>query len=213
MTTYDNIAWLPLCAGLTGLGLVLSYLARRRRGPGTGLRWAAWSLLPIAAYLTGSIEMFWKMGVAVGDFAKGFVFSPKVWAGIALAGLAVVLFVVSGPMRRRAVGRDQDKQAAESGTARTLAQDPVSAGRGQLATRPAATGRPRARPRPRPRGARPGTPTTMTTISVTSRISCVVTASPEPKFFLSRPLARRFDVRCRSKPTKRYFCHISNTSC
>ena len=106
MSTYDNIAWLPLCAGLTGLGLVLSYIAWRRRGPGSGLRWAAWSLLPIAAYLTGSIEMFWKMGVAVGDFAKGFVFSPKVWSGIALAGLAVVLFVVSGPLRRRAVGRD-----------------------------------------------------------------------------------------------------------
>jgi hypothetical protein len=139
VSTYDNIAWLPLCAGLTGLGLVLSYFALRRRGPGSGLRWAAWSLLPLAAYLTGSIEMFWKMGVAVGDFAKGFVFSPKVWAGIALAGLAVVLFVVSGPMRRRGVGRGRDKQAAESGATRTLAQDPASAGRGQLATRPAAT--------------------------------------------------------------------------
>ena len=138
MSTYDKIAWLPLCGGLTGLGLVLSYLAMRRRGLGTGLRWAAWSLLPMAAYLTGSIEMFWKMGVAVGDFAKGFVFSPKVWAGIALAGLAVVLFVVSGPMRRRGVDRGRDKQAAESGSARTLARDPASAGRGQLATRPAA---------------------------------------------------------------------------
>lgn len=139
MSTYDKIAWLPLCGGLTGLGLVLSYIAMRRRGLGTGLRWAAWSLLPMAAYLTGSIEMFWKMGVAVGDFAKGFVFSPKVWAGIALAGLAVVLFVVSGPMRRRGVGRGQDKQAAESGAAGALAQDQASAGRGQLATRSAAT--------------------------------------------------------------------------
>ena len=139
MSTYDNIAWLPLCAGLTGLGLVLSYLAYRRRGPGSGLRWAAWSLLPIAAYLTGSIEMFWKMGVAVGDFAKGFVFSPKVWSGIALAGLAVVLFVVSGPLRRRRVGQGQDRQTAESGAgpARALSQDP--AGRGQLAARPAGT--------------------------------------------------------------------------
>jgi hypothetical protein len=86
--------------------------------------------------------MFWKMGVAVGDFAKGFVFSPKVWSGIALAGLAVVLFVVSGPLRRRAVGRDQDKQAAGSGVGatRALSQDP--AGRGQLATRPGATRQP-----------------------------------------------------------------------
>ena len=139
MSTYDKIAWLPLCGGLTGIGLVLSYIAMRRRGLGTGLRWAAWSLLPLAAYLTGSIEMFWQMGVAVGDFAKAFVFSPKVWAGIALAGLAVVLFVVSGPMRRRGVDRGQDQQAAESGAGRALAQDPAAAGRGQLATRQAAT--------------------------------------------------------------------------
>jgi hypothetical protein len=133
MSTYDQIAWLPLCAGLTGLGLVLSYFVLRRRGPGPALRWAAVSLLPLAAYLTGSIEMFWKMGVAVGDFAKGFVFSPKVWAGIALAGLAVVLFMVSGTMRRK-VKPGQDKRAtgSSSGTTRTL---PDATGR-QLATRP-----------------------------------------------------------------------------
>ena len=77
MSNYDKIAWLPLCGGLTGLGLVLSYLVMRRRGLGAGLRWAAWSLLPLAAYLTGSIQMFWKMGIAIGDFAKGFVFSPR----------------------------------------------------------------------------------------------------------------------------------------
>jgi hypothetical protein len=133
MSTYDQIAWLPLCAGLTGLGLVLSYVAMRRRGLGTGLRWAALSLLPLAAYLTGAIEMFWKMGVAVGDFAKGFVFSPKVWAGIALAGVAVVLFMVSGPIRRK-VKPSQDKRAigSSSGATRTL---PAATG-GQLATRP-----------------------------------------------------------------------------
>jgi hypothetical protein len=140
VSTYDKIAWLPLCAGLTGIGLVLSYLAYRRRGLGSGLRWAAWSLLPIAAYLTGSIEMFWKMGVAVGDFAKGFAFSPRVWSGIALAGLAVVLFVVSGPLRRRGVGHGQGKEAAGSGSdgTRTLPQNRGAAGGGQLATRPAA---------------------------------------------------------------------------
>jgi hypothetical protein len=139
MSTYDKIAWLPLCGGLTGLGLVLSYLAMRRRGIGAGLRGAAWSLLPIAAYLTGSIEMFWKMGVAIGDFAKGFVFSPKVWSGIALAGLAVVLFVVSGPLRRRraekgGVEKGRDKPAAESGSA-AAGSLPAARG-GQLATRP-----------------------------------------------------------------------------
>ena len=137
MSTYNQIAWLPLCAGLTGLGLVLSYLVARRRGSGAGLRLAALSLLPMAAYLTGSIEMFWKMGVAVGDFAKGFVFSPKVWAGIALAGLAVVLLVVSGPMRRRRVSQGKDARAAEpaAGRAGAVAAGPRPTG-GQLATRP-----------------------------------------------------------------------------
>src|ERR1035438_10902564 len=101
MSTYDKIAWLPLCGGLTGVGLVLSCLAMRRRGVGSGLRGAAWSLLPLAAYLTGAIEMFWKMGVAIGDFATGFVFSPKVWSGIVVAGVSALLFVASGARRGR----------------------------------------------------------------------------------------------------------------
>jgi hypothetical protein len=137
MSTYDKIAWLPLCGGLTGLGLVLSYLVMRRRGIGSGLRGAAWSLLPIAAYLTGAIEMFWKMGVAIGDFAKGFAFSPRVWSGIAVAGVAVVLFVLSGPLRRRSVKRSKGQQAVASDDA--AAKRPAVTGAGQLATRPAAT--------------------------------------------------------------------------
>jgi hypothetical protein len=135
MSTYDQIVSLPLCAGLTGLGLVLSYLVMRRRGLGSGLRGAAWSLLPLAAYLTGSVKMFWKIGVAIGDFAKGFVFSTEVWSGIAVAGLAALLFVVSGPMRRRRgrvrQGRDQQavgtKPAAGQSQGRELAPRTASA--------------------------------------------------------------------------------------
>ena len=132
MSTYEQIVGLPLCGGLTALGLFLSYLVMRRRGLGSGLRVAAWSLLPLAAYLTGAVPMFWKIGVAIGDFAKGFVFSPKVWAGVALAGLTVVLLMVARPLRKRSV-QGQDKQsAAAAGATRTL---PAATGR-QLATRP-----------------------------------------------------------------------------
>jgi len=136
MSTYDKIAWLPLCGGLTGLGLVLSYLAMRRRGLGSGLRGAAWSLLPLAAYLTGAIEMFWRMGAAIGDFAKGFAFSIQVWSGIAVTGLAVVLFVASGPLRRRSVRRSKGQQAV--GPDGTAAKRSAVAGPGQVATRPSA---------------------------------------------------------------------------
>jgi hypothetical protein len=112
MSTYNSIAWLPLCAGLTGLGLVASWFAWRRRGLGSGLRGVAWSLLPLAAYLTGSIQMFWKIGTAIGDFSAHLVLSPKVWSGVGVAALAVVLFFVSAPLKRR---RKQARKAAAAG--------------------------------------------------------------------------------------------------
>ena len=139
MSTYNQIVSLPLCAALTGLGLVLSFFVMRRRGLGAGLRGAAWSLLPLAAYLTGSVKMFWKMGVAIADFAKGFVFSTEVWAGIAVAGLAALLFVVSGPLRRRAKRgqRGQDQQAVGAATTRTAGRE-ITPRTASVATTPSA---------------------------------------------------------------------------
>jgi hypothetical protein len=110
---YNSIAWLPLTAGLTAIGVILSYFAYRRRGLRSALRWAAVSLLPIAAYLTGSIEMFWKIGSAIGGFATAFVFSPVKWAGIAVAGLAVVLFLAGGGRERRKAAREARKAARD----------------------------------------------------------------------------------------------------
>jgi hypothetical protein len=143
MSTYDQIVSLPLCGGLTALGLVLSYFVMRRRGLGSGLRGAAWSLLPLAAYLTGSIKMFWKIGVAIADFAKGFVFSTEVWSGIALAGLAVVLFVVSGPLRRRRGSRGDQQavgtKAAKAATTSAVAGREIAPRTGAVATTPSRT--------------------------------------------------------------------------
>ncbi|HLX47355.1 MAG TPA: cellulose synthase [Streptosporangiaceae bacterium] len=102
MSTYNQFAWLPLAGGLTGLGLVASYFLFRRRGVRAGLRGVAWSLLPLAAYLTGSIKMIWEMASAITGFATSFLFSPEKWAGVAVAGLAFVLFVVTGMLRRPA---------------------------------------------------------------------------------------------------------------
>jgi hypothetical protein len=105
MSTYSQIAWLPLCGGLTLIGLIASWLAWRRRGAAAGLRGAAWSLLPLAAYLTGAIKMLWQMGTAVTSFATSFIFSPQVWSGVIVAGASALLFVISGGLRRRRAGK------------------------------------------------------------------------------------------------------------
>jgi hypothetical protein len=111
--TYSSFAWLPLTAGLTVLGIVLSYLAYKRGGWRAGLRGVSWSLLPIAAYMTGAIEMLWKIGAAIGTFADSFVFSPVKWIGVGVTGLAFALFLASGGRLRRRAARDARKAARD----------------------------------------------------------------------------------------------------
>jgi hypothetical protein len=113
--TYSSFAWLPLTAGLTVLGIVLSYLAYKRGGWRAGLRGVSWSLLPIAAYMTGAIEMLWKIGAAIGDFGTDFVFSPVKWIGVGVTGLAFALFLASGGRLRRRAARDARKAARADG--------------------------------------------------------------------------------------------------
>ena len=112
--SYSSIAWLPLAAGLTVLGLILSYAVWRRSGTRPALRVVAVSLLPIAAYLTGAIEMFWKIGVAIGQFGTGFAFSTTKWVGIGVTGLAIALFLAAGGRQARKVAREK-RRAARAG--------------------------------------------------------------------------------------------------
>ncbi|MDR0343135.1 MAG: cellulose synthase [Nocardiopsaceae bacterium] len=122
MSVYNQIAWLPLCGGLTGLGLVLSFLAWRRRGAAAGLRGAAWSLLPLAAYLIGVVQLLWRIGVAIASFAGSFVINPRVWAGVIVVAVSVVLFVVSGRLRgRRKKVTKPDGKPAAAGTGQRAA--------------------------------------------------------------------------------------------
>lgn len=104
--SYSSITWLPLTAGLTILGFVLTYFIYQRRGLRPALMAAAWSLLPIAAYLTGATQMLWKIGAAIGQFGTGFVFSPTKWIGVGVTGLAIALFLAAGGRQRRKAARE-----------------------------------------------------------------------------------------------------------
>jgi hypothetical protein len=113
MSGYSSDFWLALCASLTGLGLVLTVLLGRRRSVRSMLHGAAWSLIPIAAYLTGSTLMLWRIGAAIGAWASAFVFSTQRWAGIAVAGLIVLLFAVGGGRLRRRQARAKRQESRE----------------------------------------------------------------------------------------------------
>jgi hypothetical protein len=98
---YDASTLLPLCAGLTLLGLIGSWFAWRRRGVAAGTRGLAWSLLPVSLYMTGLLKVLWEVVRSVVSWFTHLIFSPTVWAGVALFGVSVVLYVVSGIARAR----------------------------------------------------------------------------------------------------------------
>ena len=102
----DDVAWGVLTLGLTLLGGIWTWFAYKRRGLAAGLRGAGLTLLPLAAYLTKTLQMFSRIADAVTDWAANLVFSPRVWLGVVLAGVAVLLYVAGRALDRRKGSRD-----------------------------------------------------------------------------------------------------------
>ncbi len=133
----DDVTWGALTLTLTLLGGIYTWFAYRRRGLAAGLRGAGFTLIPVALLLTDTLRMLTRIADAVGDWALHLVFSPVVWAGILLAGVSVVCFVVSGFLTRREIGttspkgrRGDDTKALPEGRgkrAEPVVADPVDA--------------------------------------------------------------------------------------
>jgi hypothetical protein len=109
----DEVTWGALTLTLTAIGAVWTWFAFRRRGIASGLRGTAYTLLPPAAFLTGTLEMFTEIGGSVADWATHLVLSPVVWLGIVLAGVSAVLFGVSGALRNRELGSTEKADPGE----------------------------------------------------------------------------------------------------
>ena len=113
MGSFDTVTWQALTLILTVAGLVGTVLFWRLRGPVAGLRMLAVTLLPAAAYLTGTLRLLWEVVDAVVSWAVRLTFSPSVWLGLGIAVVAVALFSVAGMLRRRGLGgsrRSRGKQ-------------------------------------------------------------------------------------------------------
>ena len=102
--TIDSTTWAALALTLTIIGAALSWVAWRRRGLAAGIRGLAWTLVPVAAWLTGTLKLAVSIVDDVVSWASRLVFSPVVWMGIVVAGASAGLFVLSGVMRSRRRG-------------------------------------------------------------------------------------------------------------
>lgn len=97
----DPTAWAALMGALTLVFALGTVWAFRNRGAAAGLRGLAITLLPPAAWLTGTLEMFTEITGSVADWATGLVFNPLVWIGATLFGTSAVLFLIAGRLRGR----------------------------------------------------------------------------------------------------------------
>jgi hypothetical protein len=138
----DATTWQAVGVTLTVVGVLLSLLLWRRRGPASGLRGIAWSLLPAAAGLTGTLKLIWDIGDEVLHWATRLVFSPVVWAGITLLGCSLVLFALTAAMRSRGAGRATPSRET-SGTG-AAARKPLPRDRSAAPAKPGKPGKPAA---------------------------------------------------------------------
>jgi hypothetical protein len=97
----DSTTWQALGLVLTLIGLALSVVVWRRSGPGRGLRAAGWSLVPLAAGLTGLLRLAWEVLDSALHWAVGMVFSPLAWIGLGVAAVALALHVAGSLLLRR----------------------------------------------------------------------------------------------------------------
>ena len=100
MPAVDTVL-LPLCVGLTLLGIIATGVAWRRGNKGRVVQGVGLALAPIALYFSGLLRLLWNAIVAFGTWASTLIFSPVIWLGMALLGLCIVLWVVGGMVARR----------------------------------------------------------------------------------------------------------------
>ena len=109
---------LPICVGLSLLGIIITGIAWRRGSKGRLIQGVGLALAPIALYFTGLLRILWDFVVAVIGWAGQIIFSPAVWFGLSLLGLCVVLWVVGGILAKRAAVRAIAAGGSGKGSAR-----------------------------------------------------------------------------------------------
>jgi predicted membrane protein len=129
----DDVSWGALALSLTVLGGIYTWWALRHRGFTAAVRAAGITLLPLAAWMTGLLEVFGDVADSFAHWFTRLVFSPLVWLGMIVFVVAVVLIGGANAVSRRIDPKPakSKKQKKSSGAAqpkavsRTSAPDPM----------------------------------------------------------------------------------------
>jgi predicted membrane protein len=97
----DDVSWGALALALTALGGIYTWWALRHRGFATAVRAAGITLLPLAAWMTGLLQVFGDVADSFGHWFTRLVFSPFVWLGMVVFVVAVVLIGAGNMLGRR----------------------------------------------------------------------------------------------------------------
>lgn len=107
----DDASWAALTLSLTVVAGIWTWYAFRNRGVASGVRGVGLTLLPLAAYLTQTLQMFTRIVDAIGDWAGGLAFDPRTWVGIVVAGVAVLALAGARLLERRSGVRPPREKA------------------------------------------------------------------------------------------------------
>lgn len=118
---YDQGLWFIICAVVTGLGVIGAFFAFARRGAVSGFRVLGWALLPLAAALTGVVQLLFNFATATIRFVTNFALSVEAWVGFAMFAFAFVLLGGAGIARRR--GRGAVRERSNSAAGQTAGND------------------------------------------------------------------------------------------
>lgn len=121
-----------ICLALTAAGLIAAWGRWRRKSPRAGVRMLAWAVLPMAFYLTGLADLVERISSAFVKFGASFVFSPRTWLGVVIAGVALLLLLISGGLPK--VSRKGSKAVKQDGSAPEAAGKDKSSGPQALTT-------------------------------------------------------------------------------
>jgi hypothetical protein len=138
MPAVDTVL-LPLCVGLTLLGVIATGVAWRHGNKGRVVQGVGLALAPVALYFSGLLRLLWNGAVAVGTWVSRVILSPTVWVGLSMLALCVVLWVVGGFVARRS----PKKAKAVKGAAQPAGKQLAGGG-----GRPAISGKARKQPAP-----------------------------------------------------------------